>query len=319
MRASNVNMADTHKPQPTILVTGAAGFIGSHLCDGLLAEGYRVRGADNLSSGSRGNLQSALQHPAFRFVDADVADAAACARLCDGVHAVLHHAARVSVPASFADPAATRRDTLDTTTSLLQAARNAGVARFILAGTAAVYGDAPCPVREDAALKPLSPYGDAKRESELALAESGLDGATLRYFNVYGPRQAPASPYAGVIAVFADRLRRGEPLVVFGDGEQRRDFVQVADVVRANIAALRVPGTLGGRAINIGTGFGVTLIELARTLGRVLGREPRLVHEAQRRGDIRDSWADVSRAATELDWRARVELETGLRAMLEAA
>ncbi len=302
---------------PLILVTGAAGFIGSHLCDGLLAGGYRVRGADNLSSGDAANLAAAGEHPEFEFVQAELTSAAECARVCDGVHAVLHHAARVSVPASFADPDASRRDTLDTTRRLIEVARNAGVARFVLAGTAAVYGDAPCPVPEDAPLRPLSPYGEAKRDAEAALRDSGLDGATLRYFNVYGARQTAGSPYAGVITVFADRLRRGAPLSIHGDGAQKRDFVHVSDIVRANIAVLRHPARLQGNPINIGTGRAVTMIELAETLGRVLGRTPVLQHTAAREGDIRDSWADVALARETLGWSAQVSLEQGLRDMLE--
>jgi UDP-glucose 4-epimerase len=304
---------------PLILVTGAAGFIGSHLCDGLLAAGHRVRGVDNLSSGVAANLDAARLHPQFEFVQGELTDASECTRACDGAHAVLHHAARVSVPASFADPGASRRDTLDTTRHLIDAARNAGVARFVLAGTAAVYGDAACPVPEDAPLSPLSPYGEAKRDAEAALRDSGLDGATLRYFNVYGTRQMAGSPYAGVITVFADRLQRGAPLTIHGDGAQKRDFVHVSDIVGANIAVLRHPSRLHGHPINIGTGRAVTMIELAETLGRVLDREPVLEHTAPREGDIRDSWADVTLALETLRWTAQVSLEQGLRDMLGGA
>jgi UDP-glucose 4-epimerase len=302
-----------------ILVTGAAGFIGSHLCDGLLAGGYRVRGADNLSSGAAANLAAAREHSQFEFVQAELTSAADCARVCDGAGGVLHHAARVSVPASFADPDASRRDTLHTTRCLIDTARNAGVTRFVLAGTAAVYGDAACPVPEDAPLSPLSPYGEAKRDAEVALLDSSLDGAALRYFNVYGTRQMAGSPYAGVITVFADRLQRGQPLIIHGDGAQKRDFVHVSDIVRANIAALRHPGPIKGRPINIGTGRAVTMIELAETLGRVLGRKPVIEHTAPREGDIRDSWADVALAREVLGWSAHVSLEQGLRDMLGAA
>jgi UDP-glucose 4-epimerase len=301
----------------TILVSGAAGFIGSHLCDGLLAAGYRVRGADNFSFGSPDNLAAAMCHPDFEFVEAELTNAADCARLCQGVFAVLHHAARVGVPASITDPASCERDTLHTTLALLSAARQARVSRFVLASTAAVYGDAHCPVTEQVPLNPLSPYGEFKRAAELAVAEfSG--GASLRYFNVYGPRQSPASPYAGVITVFADRVARGLPLVVCGDGAQTRDFIHVSDVVAANIATLRHDGSLSKQPMNIGTGRGTTMLDLAGTLGRVIGRRPEISHAPARPGDIRDSWADVTTARRLIDFKARVPLEHGLRTMLEA-
>ncbi|MCC7509401.1 MAG: NAD-dependent epimerase/dehydratase family protein [Planctomycetes bacterium] len=300
-----------------VLVTGAAGFIGSHLCDGLLAAGLRVRGADNLSFGSRDNLRQALNHPAFELVEAELKDASACASACDGVAAVLHHAARVGVPDSLRDPEACRRDTLATTEHLLRAAAAAGVQRFVLASTAAVYGDATCPVREDAATNPLSPYGEFKLAAEAALRESGLEGVSLRYFNVYGPRQSPLSPYAGVVTLFADRLRRNQPITIYGDGHQRRDFLHVSDVVRANLAALRCAERLGGRSVNIGSGVGVTMLELAAMLGRALGREPSVQHKPPRAGDIRESWADTTLAQAVLGFTAQRNLSDGLREMLE--
>lgn len=301
--------------QQTILVTGAAGFIGSHLCDGLLAGGYRVRGVDNLSFGRLDNLADARANPGFEFIQADLADAEQCARVCDGVHAVLHHAARVGVPDSFAHPQDCRRDTAQTTSNLLQAAANAGARRFVLASTAAVYGHAACPVREDSPLEPLSPYGRFKLEAETAVAEAGIDAVSLRYFNVYGTRQDPRSPYAGVIAVFADRLRHGLPLTIYGAGRQTRDFIHVSDVVQANIAALKA-GRLQNQAINIGTGQVTDLLSLAKTIGKIVGREPHFHFEEERKGDIPDSWADVSLADELLDFKATVTLEEGLRAML---
>lgn len=302
-----------------VLVTGAAGFIGSHLCDGLLAAGLRVRGADNLSFGSRDNLRQALAHPAFELVEAELKDASACASACEGVSAVLHHAARVGVPDSLRDPDACRRDTLTTTENLLRAAGTAGVQRFVLASTAAVYGDAACPVREDAATSPLSPYGEFKLAAEAALRESGLDGVSLRYFNVYGARQSPSSPYASVVTLFVDGLRRNEPVTVYGDGHQRRDFLHVSDVVRANLAALRCAERLGGRSVNIGSGVGVSMLELAALLGRALGREASVQHKPPRPGDIRESWADTALAQSVLGFKVQRRLAEGLRELLEVS
>lgn len=300
-----------------VTVTGAAGFIGSHIVDGLLAAGYSVRGVDNLSFGSMDNLAQARQHPNFRFIEFDLKNPAHCLAACNGAHAVLHHAARVGVPDSIADPDASRRDTLDTTTNLLAAARDSAVQRFVLASTAAVYGDAPCPVREDATTRPLSPYGEHKLAAERALAQSGLIGVSLRYFNVYGPRQGAASPYAGVITRFADSIRRGDELTIFGDGQQRRDFLHVSDVVAANLAALRAPKLPA--AVNIGSGVGVSMLHLIKLLAEIRGVIPRVRHRPPRQGDIRDSWADTALAETMIGFRAGKSLEVGLRELLGAA
>lgn len=299
-----------------VTVTGAAGFIGSHIVDGLLAAGYSVRGVDNLSFGSLDNLAQARQHPNFQFLEFDLKDTAHCLAACNGAHAVLHHAARVGVPDSIADPDASRRDTLDTTTNLLAAARDSSVQRFVLASTAAVYGDAPCPVQEDAPTKPLSPYGEHKLAAERALAQSGLFGVSLRYFNVYGPRQSAASPYAGVITRFAHSIRRGDELTIFGDGQQRRDFLHVSDVVAANLAALRAP-TLPA-AVNIGSGAGVSMLALVQRLGEIADAKPRVRHLPPRPGDIRDSWADTSMARATLGFTANKSLDAGLRDLLGA-
>lgn len=300
-----------------ILVTGAAGFIGSHVCDGLLAAGLRVRGADNLSFGSLDNLAQARENPAFEFVQADLADAADCARACYGVQAVLHHAARVGVPDSISDPQACERDTAQSTFALLHAAAQGGARRFVLASTAAVYGDAPCPVREDSPCAPLSPYGRFKLAAEVAVANArGIDGVSLRYFNVYGPRQSPASAYAGVITRFAQRLREGKPLTIFGDGRQTRDFIHVSDIVRANIAALR-PAPLKGQAINIATSKTVNMLELGSLMAKILGCKPKYEYKPERQGDIHNSWAEVKQAQQVLSFKASVPLAQGLRELLK--
>ena len=304
-----------------VLVTGAAGFIGSHLCDALLAQGYRVRGADRHANAP--NLAAARKHAAFEYVQAELAVEAACARACAGVGFVLHHAALASVPASIKEPLRCHRDTLDTTLGLLVASRAAGVKRFVLASSAAVYGDTPAaPVGEDVACNPLSPYAAAKAAGELyvkAFARMGLDGVSLRYFNVYGPRQRPDSPYSGVITIFASLARASHPVTVFGDGLQTRDFLHVRDVCRANLAAIGHGKPLGGACLNIGTGRSVTLLELARGIGRAAGLHVQIDHKPARAGDIRNSCADVSRAARTLGFRAEVELEQGLATVVQPA
>lgn len=304
-----------------VLVTGAAGFIGSHLCDAVLAAGYRVRAADREVAGE--NLAAASKQPGFEFAKADLSDAAACRKLCVGANFVLHHAALASVPASIEDPLRCHRDTLDTTVNLLAASRDFGVQRFVLASSAAVYGNTPAaPVGEDLHGEPLSPYAAAKSASEQyvrAFARLGLDGVSLRYFNVYGPRQRPDSSYSGVITIFAARVASGKSLTVFGDGRQTRDFIHVSDVCRANLAAIGHAAPLAGGALNIGTGRAVNLLELAEGIGQTVGRQPVIEHQPARAGDIRDSCADVSRAARVLGFRAQVDLESGLATVVPRA
>jgi UDP-glucose 4-epimerase len=304
-----------------VLVTGAAGFIGSHLCDALLAAGFRVRAADRHAQAD--NLQGARKHAGFEYRQVDLADPAACLESTAGVQHILHHAAMASVPASIKDPLACHRDTLDTTLNLLAGARAAGAKRFVLASTAAVYGETPAaPVGEDVASDPLSPYAAAKAAGELyvkAFAKLGVDGVSLRYFNVYGPRQRPDSAYSGVITIFASLARASHPITMFGDGLQTRDFVHVSDVCRANLLALGHRKPLGGVCINIGTGRSVTLLELARGVGAAVGRNVQIRHEPARQGDIRNSCADVSRAARLIGFRAEVELEPGLATIVGRA
>lgn len=290
----------------TVLVTGCHGFIGGHLCDALLACGYRVRGLD------RADVSDAR----LEIVHGDAADIGVARKAVQGCAAVLHHAAMASVPQSIADPVAAHRDTATTTLNLLAAANDSGAKRFVLASSAAVYGDAvQLPVREDAPLEPKSPYAAAKIASEAyvsAFSRLGIDGVSLRYFNVFGPRQSPHSSYAGVITLFLKRVLAGQTLTIFGDGGQTRDFVDVADIVRANLLALESPSPLNGAAVNVASGRATSLAELVRLTGEVCDKTPLLEFRPERAGDIRDSVADVTRAKNILGFEPQTDLRAGL-------
>ena len=302
------------------LVTGGAGFIGSHLVDALVAAGDQVVVLDDLSTGKRANLAPVADR--ISFIEGDVADKATVARAVAGCDRVFHQAAVASVPATIERPVATHHVNLGGTLMVLEAARAAGVKRVVFASSAAVYGNtgaAACV--ETARPNPQSPYAVEKLAAEQYVRVwadlYGMPTAALRYFNVFGPRQDPGSPYSGVISIFADRLRRGQVPTIFGDGEQTRDFVFVADVVRANLAAgaLDAPA---GVVCNIGRGEATTLNQLYGHLARQLGGPPKPEYGPTRAGDIRDSMANVDRAAEQLGWRAQVSVADGLKALVEA-
>jgi UDP-glucose 4-epimerase len=302
-----------------VLVTGGAGFIGSHIAERLVEGGHEVRIIDNLSSGHRENFATFASR--VEFTHGDIRDAPLLERLCQGVDLVYHEAAVVSVPYSVEHPQETHDVNIQGTLNVLTAARAGRVKRVVFACSAAVYGEEPeLPKRETMAPAPISPYGIEKITGEYYLAAFhklyGVETVSLRYFNVFGPRQDPRSPYSGVISVFVDRLLRDQTPTVFGDGEQYRDFVYVANVVDANLLAARVPGA-AGRCYNIGCGHRTSLNDLLRTLGRLAGRELRAEHAAPRAGDIRESLADISRARSELGYEPRVDVEEGLRHLLE--
>lgn len=286
-------------PSPVILITGGAGFIGSHLADAV----GPCRVLDDLSTGRRENL-----HARAELLEGSVADPAVCARAVAGVDLVYHLAAITSVPASVERPLDVYRVNVEGTVNLLAAAARAGVKRVVLAGSTAVYGDAPVPVAEDAPADPLSPYGASKLAAELFLRAFGksvaLDGVALRLFNVYGPRQRADSPYSGVISIFRDRIGRGDPVEIFGDGLQTRDFIHVGDVVRAfRLAATAPPGVY-----NVGTGTETSVLDLAAAVGAAIGRTPKIRHRPERPGDIRRSAADTMRAKRELGFEATAGL-----------
>jgi UDP-glucose 4-epimerase len=310
---------------PLIAVTGGAGFIGSHTIDRLFEAGCRVVVLDDFSTGKRANLSQWASDPRLMIVEVDIADGlfaplASITRQHGRVSRIIHLAAQTSVVRSVQNPLHDVRVNYAGTVQVLEYARSHAVEKVVLASSAAVYGDVTAlPVREDATLHPLSPYGIDKLGGEHFLhyysAVHGVPGTALRFFNVYGPRQDPRSPYSGVISIFADRAMAGSPLTIFGTGEQTRDFVYVGDVARAVVRACL--SSDGDRAvINIGTGHEVTVNELAGTIVRLCGQRSEIVHAAERAGEIARSVADVARMRTVLGLSAEITLEDGLRETL---
>jgi UDP-glucose 4-epimerase len=309
------------KDLPLVAVTGGAGFIGSHVVDHLLEAGNRVVVLDNFSTGKRANLARWNGHDALEIVTCDVAHGIFAALAPIGrVDRIVHLAAQVSVVASIANPLADMAVNYGGTLHVLEYARAHRVKKVVLASSAAVYGDVTeLPVGEDARCRPVSPYGIDKLASELALdyyaSVHGVPTTALRFFNVYGPRQDPSSPYSGVISIFTDRARASSPLVIYGDGQQTRDFVYVGDVVRA-IAAALADGN--ARAIaNVGTGGETTVVELARTIAELCGTRVPISHAPARSGEILRSRARVERLR-EMGVIATTTLTEGLRTTIAA-
>jgi UDP-glucose 4-epimerase len=304
-----------------VLVTGGAGFIGSHIATRLVQQGQQVRVLDNLSTGKPENL--AHVNGELALTRGDIRDAELVMRLCLGCELVFHQAAVVSVPYSVEHPQETHDVNLQGTLNVLQAARAAGVRRVVFACSAAVYGQDPrLPKTEQMAPSPVSPYGLEKIAGEYYMSLFhqlyGVETVSLRYFNVFGPRQDPRSPYSGVISIFVDRLLAGTEPTVHGDGQQSRDFVFVDDVVQANLLASSVPRA-AGRCYNVGRGQQTTLLQLLELLGQITGREPRPRHAEPRAGDIRASQADISRACAELGYDPQVEVREGLERLLASS
>jgi len=299
------------------LVTGGAGFIGSHIAERLLGEGQQVRIVDDLSTGKRETVTGLEDRYPGRldFHHGDLAEPEVCQRAVQGVTHIFHQAALASVPRSLADPLATNRANVTGTLNLLLAARDAGVERLVYAGSSSVYGENPeLPKVETMPPAPLSPYALSKYVGEeyarLFAEHFNVATVTLRYFNVFGPRQDPDSPYAAVIPIFMRRLLRGEPPVIHGDGEQSRDFTFIANVVDANLAACHTPGAHG--AYNIACGGRTTVNALLANLQALLGLDIPPRHEAPRPGDVPHSYADIGRAQRELGYRPRVDFDEGL-------
>lgn len=308
------------------LVTGGAGFIGSHIVHALVARGDRVRVLDDLSGGRRENLDGlAVGGPgsgaAVELLVASVTDPAACSAAAGGVRGIFHGAAQVSVPGSLEDPVGSYAVNVTGTLQVLEAARRAGAERVVFAASSAAYGDGEeLPKTEDMTAQPCSPYASGKIAGEHLMATwarcHGLSTVALRYFNVFGPRQADDSPYSGVIALFARAFLRGRTPTIFGDGEQTRDFVYVEDVVRANLAALEADLPEPHAVINVGTGGRVSLNELARAMTSILGVSIEPEHGPERAGDVRHSQASIERAERLLGYRPQVDWREGLERTL---
>ncbi len=297
-----------------ILVTGGAGFIGSHLVHAFVRDGHNVRVLDDFCSGSRDNLREVSR--VIEVLRGDAADPKTAARAARGIDVVYHEAAVPSVALSVADPARSHRAGATATLQMLLAARDAGVRRFVYAGSSSVYGDPPeQPKTESMTPRPLSPYAVGKLTGEMYVrlfaSLYGMETLSLRYFNVFGPRQSPGSPYSGVISLFTTALLRGRTPVIYGDGRQSRDFTYVDNVVEANRLALEAKG-LAGQAVNVATGKSVTLLALLRALGAITGQPAKARHEKVRAGDIRHSLADIRQARRLLGYRPIVDFQTGL-------
>ena len=303
------------------LVTGAAGFIGSSLVRALLDRGDEVRGIDNLSTGKRENLSDVLQHMDFRQVD--ILDHDATREACTGVDYVFHEAAIPSVPKSVLDPLGSNRANADGTLNVLVAARDAKVRRVVYAASSSAYGDTPSlPKHEAMNPNPISPYAVAKLTGEYYMISFyrcyGLETVSLRYFNIFGPRQDPSSPYSGVLAKFSMQMLHGEQPTIFGDGEQSRDFNYIDNAVSANLLACSAPAEeCAGRMFNVATGRRATLNETFELLKPLTGYAGTVKHAPERGGDIKHSLADITLAQKHLGYKPLVSFEEGLRRTVE--
>ncbi len=303
------------------LVTGGAGFIGSHIVRALLEQGDFVRVLDNFSTGKRENIEPLSKRSGFALLEGDLRNHETLAQAVQGIDIIFHEAAFVSVPQSMEDPLPCFEINQRGTEFLLEAARKAGVKRVVLASSAAVYGDSEAiPLDEQTPLRPLSPYAVSKRVDEL-YAEMytrsfGLEVVALRYFNVYGPRQRPDSMYAAAVPIFTRRLLDGKSVTIYGDGGQTRDLVYVGDVVRANLAASQHPDA-PGQVFNICTGQEIRVIDLVETLMRLFPRAPAPQFAPPRAGDIYRSVGNPQKAADLLGFRARTSLDDGLKAVVD--
>jgi nucleoside-diphosphate-sugar epimerase len=312
----------------TYLITGVAGFIGSHLAEAMIARGDRVRGVDNFSTGRRENLAGVAEK--IDLISLDLTDADATARACQGVDAILHQAALPSVPRSIKDPRASHRANIDGTFNLLEGARAAGVKRVLYAASSSAYGNQPTFPRVETMLPaPVAPYPVQKLAGELYMQSYarvyGMETVCLRYFNIFGPRQAPDSPYSGVVARWALEMLRGvhDPAatqpVMQGDGQQSRDFTYIANAVEANLRALDASaGDVSGRVFNVACGESHTLRELYDTLAELTGYAQPPVFTEERTGDIRKSLASIDAARQAFGYAPRVGFREGLERTVEA-
>lgn len=304
-----------------VLVTGGCGFIGSHLVDALVTAGCDVRVLDNLSTGNRENLRAHLDQRRVTLIEGDAADPEDADRAVEGVGTIFHLAAMASVPRSVREPALCHAWTATSTVHLLQAARNHDVRRLVLASTSAAYGNSPVEVKtETTPIDPVSPYAAAKLSAEMYLrafvASCGVSAVILRFFNVFGPRQDPGSEYSAVIPRFVSRALHGQSPILYGDGQQTRDFVYVEDVVQAMLLAATATG-VDGQVFNIARGEPTTLRRLLDVLQELLGTQVEPQREPPREGDVRHSTADITAARERLGYQPQVDLTEGLRRSIE--
>jgi nucleoside-diphosphate-sugar epimerase len=300
------------------LVTGGAGFIGSHLAEELVRRGEQVRVVDSLITGHRKNL---AHLSGIDFLEGDLADLAIANRAVQGVDYVLHQAAIPSVPRSVEDPITSNRANIDSTLNVLVAARDARVKRVVYAGSSSAYGNTPTlPKHEGMPTNPLSPYALQKLVGEqymqMFTSLYGLETVTIRYFNVFGPRQDPSSPYSGVISVFAKALLENKAPTIYGDGEQTRDFTYVANVVDGVLRAVKAPGA-AGQVVNVATGSSISLNRLFASMREMLGSRVDVAYGPLRNGDVKDSLADITRARALLGYEPLVPFETGLKKTID--
>jgi len=299
------------------LITGVAGFIGSSLARAVLAQGDKVRGIDNLSTGKRDNIAEIANKIDFR--EADLADLDALQDACRGVDYVFHEAAIPSVPKSVLDPLGSNRANVDGTVHVLIAARDAKVKRVVYAASSSAYGDTPTlPKHEGMPPNPISPYAVAKLASEYYMTSFyrcyGLETVCLRYFNIFGPRQDPSSPYSGVLAKFITQMLNGEQPTILGDGKQSRDFTYIDNVVSANLLAAKAPAIqAAGQVFNVATGTRIDLNETFHTLKKIIGFKGEVNYGPDRAGDVKHSLADLSRTEKHLGYKPLVNFEEGLR------
>jgi len=303
------------------LITGIGGFIGSSLARALLSRGEQVRGVDNFCTGKRENLADILDR--IDFHEADIVDLAAMHKACAGVDFVLHQAAIPSVPKSVLDPLGSNQANVDGTVNVLIAARDAKVKRLVYAASSSAYGDTPTlPKREDMKPDPISPYAVAKLASEHYLISFyrcyQLETVALRYFNIFGPRQDPSSPYSGVLAKFITAMLRGEQPSIYGDGEQSRDFTYIDNAVEANLLACKAPAAkVAGQMFNVATGRRVSLNETFKLLQPLTSYKGQPKYGPERGGDIKHSLADISKAEAGLGYKPKIDFEEGLRRTVE--
>jgi len=305
-----------------ILVTGGAGFIGSHIVDRLFDEGFKVRVLDNLSTGDKKNLAKHQNKKSFQFIEGDIRNFDLVKKTVKGVDAVFHEAALVSVTRSVENPLLSNEVNVTGTVNLLKACVDAHVKRFIYASSCAVYGDSETlPNHENLAPKPLSPYAVDKLAAEnyakVFHNVYGLETTSLRYFNVYGPRQK-YGPYSGVISIFINRLLENKPPIIYGDGKQTRDFINIKDVVEANMLALSKREAVG-EVFNISTGEATTINKLTETIQKIMGKTSlKPVHAEPRPGDIKHSYGDITKARRKLEYEPKVQLEKGLSELVKS-